>query len=547
MIGCTHKASEFKQGQATMRSLTTTLLVALALTGCSSGGGGGSPQLAPAWQSGVFQPAANFTNQCAKPRSGTDPITNTPYPDRAGTLLDEKNWLRSWNNDLYLWYGEVVDQNPANYATTQAYFDVLATTAVTPSGAPKDKFHFTYDTATWEALALTGSQAGYGAQWIILSRSPPRSLVVAYTEPNSPATAPTADLQRGEAVITVDGVSLPNANTQAEIDMLNAGLFPSAAGQAHTFMIQALGGVTRTINMTSANIATASVQNTRTIATANGTVGYLLFNDHLATAELALFNAFTALQAANVADLVIDIRYNGGGYLDIASEVGYMVAGATRTNGKTFELTQFNSKHPTIDPVTNTAITPTPFYSLSLGFAPGLGPNQPLPAVNLARVFVLTGPDTCSASEAVINGLRGAGVEVIQIGSTTCGKPYGFYPQDNCGTTYFSIQFRGVNALNFGDYTDGFSPQNTVAVASGTPVGVLLPGCSVGDDFNHQLGDPAEARLAEALAYRQAGTGVCASPPTGISKLLRAQSGAAMEARLPASPLRALMLPRPLH
>ena len=59
---------------------------------------------------------------------------------------------------------------------------------------------------------------------------------------------------------------------------------------------------------------------------------------------------------------------------------------------------------------------------------------------------VLTGPDTCSASESVINGLRGVDVEVNLIGGPTCGKPYGFYPQDNCGTTYFAIQFQGVNA-----------------------------------------------------------------------------------------------------
>ena len=68
-----------------------------------------------------------------------------------------------------------------------------------------------------------------------------------------------------------------------------------------------------------------------------------------------------------------------------------------------------------------------------------------MPTLNLTRVYVLTTADTCSASESIINGLKGAGVTVNQIGVTTCGKPYGFYPQDNCGTTYFSIEFRGVN------------------------------------------------------------------------------------------------------
>jgi hypothetical protein len=124
-------------------------------------------------------------------------------------------------------------------------------------------------------------------------------------------------------------------------------------------------------------------------------------------------------------------------------------------------------------------------------------------------VFVLTGPETCSASEAVINGLRGVNVQVIQIGSTTCGKPYGFYPQDNCGTTYFSIEFQGDNAQGFGDYPDGFSPQNSAALTS-----AVLPGCSVADDFSHQLGDPAEGRLSEALDYRAGGS--CTVPPTGV-------------------------------
>ncbi len=96
-----------------------------------------------------------------------------------------------------------------------------------------------------------------------------------------------------------------------------------------------------------------------------------------------------------------------------------------------------------------------------------------------------------------MNGLRGVNVNVIQIGTTTCGKPYGFYPTDNCGTTYFTIQFRGVNAMNFGAYTDGFSPANTQAA-----VGTVVPGCSVGDDFTAQLGDTAEGRLAAALMYR---------------------------------------------
>jgi hypothetical protein len=132
----------------------------------------------------------------------------------------------------------------------------------------------------------------------------------------------------------------------------------------------------------------------------------------------------------------------------------------------------------------------------------------------LKRVFMLTGPGTCSASESIINGLRGIDLPVIQIGSHTCGKPYGFYPADNCGTTYFSIQFKGVNAKGFGDYADGFIPNGT-GVAGVT-------GCQVADDFAHALGDPAEVRLATALGYAAgqpcpAPTGAQAPPRTALS------------------------------
>jgi hypothetical protein len=99
----------------------------------------------------------------------------------------------------------------------------------------------------------------------------------------------------------------------------------------------------------------------------------------------------------------------------------------------------------------------------------------------------------------VINGLLGVGVQVVQIGHTTCGKPYGFYPTPNCGTTYFAIQFQGVNAKGFGDYPDGFTPSGSGTAGANA---ASLPGCLVADDFAHDLGDPLEGRLAVALGFR---------------------------------------------
>jgi hypothetical protein len=470
--------------------------------GCGGGGGddGGGPPPRPAsgWVAGSYLPAASFAGKCVNPRSGTNPETGLPYNEIVGTAADENNWLRSWSNDLYLWYDEIVDRDPGLYGTP-AYFELLKTTAVTASGTPRDKFHFTYDTADWLALVQSGSEAGYGAVWAELATRPPRQIRVAYTQPSSPAAA--VSLQRGEEVLLIDGVDVVNSNTEAGINVILAGLYPATLDESHTFRLRhPQTGAQRDVILRSATTTIDPVQNVGVIPTQSGPVGYIHFTDHLITAEQQLIDAFAMFSQQTVTDLVLDLRYNGGGLLAIASEVAYMIAGAVPTAGQDFERLQFNDKHRSMDPVTGAPLIPMPFFNASSS-------AQPLPTLNLRRVYVLTGPTTCSASESIINGLRGVGVEVFQVGSTTCGKPYGFYPQDNCGTTYFSIQFQGVNDAGFGAYGDGFTPQNTVAAGA-----ERLPGCSVRDDFTRNLGDPLEARLATALAYRDSQNLACPAP-----------------------------------
>jgi hypothetical protein len=488
----------------------------------------------------VYRPSSTFVSQCASPRTGIDPYTGRRYPDTQGTTLTENNFLRSWTNELYLWYSEVPDLDPSIYQTP-AYFGLLKTSATTPSGNPKDKFHFTYPTSQWESLSQSGVSAGYGAEFIVIAAKPPRQVLVAYTQPGSAAALPPASLVRGDEVVSVDGVDVVNAADSASVATLNAGLFPSAVGVSHVFGILYPGSATpRLVTMVSASVTSTPVQHVETIAAGAGTVGYLLFNDHIATAEQGLVDAFTQLAAARVGDLVLDIRYNGGGYLDIASEAAYMIAGPGPTAGKTFELTAFNDKHPTYDPVTNQLITPVPFHSTSQGFSVTAG--RALPYLGLSRVVVLTGSNTCSASESIVNSLRGVGIQVIQVGGTTCGKPYGFYPQDNCGTTYFSIEFKGVNQQGFGDYPDGFSPANT----AGT-MGVSVPGCAVADDFTHALGDAGEARLAAALGYLA--TGTCPAPSSSVStgrlRTMAAQVRPTSDGVLHRSPFRENRILRP--
>ncbi len=502
--------------------LTLILPIAALIASCGGGGGGDS---GGGTGFASLPAASTLAAKCAAPRSGIDPITGAAYPDHLGSLLDEQNWLAAWTNDLYLWYSEVPYPEPANHSTTGSYFKALKTSKLSPSGAPKDQFHFTQDTAAWEAESSTDLQIGYGSTWSLSKATPPRHAVVAYTEPGTPATSSGAALVRGASILRVDGIDLVNDASSAGVAILNAGLFPATANESHSFVVQDPGSsTTRSITMVSTRFNSTPVQNVGTLA--EGAVGYMLFNDHMASAESALISAVWQLKNAGVSDLVLDVRYNGGGLLTVANELAYMIAGPAQSSGKTFEQLSFNDKHPNIDPVSLTSNAPILFRSTAAGLGTTAA-GTALPALNLARVYVLTGSDTCSASEAVMNSLRGVGVEVIQIGATTCGKPYGFYPTDNCGTTYFSIQFRGVNAAGFGDYSDGFAPQN--GAASALAAGAILPGCAVADDFTHALGDPGEARLGAALHYRA--NGACPAP-TSLSAARMAKTLSATEGQV---------------
>lgn len=488
---------------------TTTALRSLALAAilgaaCSSRPGGGSAL-----------PSEALAGRCAAPRPGTS--------DQQGTLADEKAWLRAWTDDLYLWYREVPPSNPDAFPTAAAYFAVLKTPALTPSGAPKDQFHFSRSTAEWELLSRRSAEVGYGMELVLLSERPPRSAVVAQVEPG--AAAALAGIARGTEILAVDGAAVVDGDPA----VLNAGLFPAAADETHTLTVRDAGASTsRAVTLVSAVVSTTPVRSAVLTSPGGRKVGYVLMNDQLQAAEGALASAIGQLRADAVQELVLDLRYNGGGYLLVASQAAYMISGFS---GGTFERTIFNDRYPGFDPVSGEPVS-LPFYPYRYFSAPA---GAALPTLGLDRVVVLTGRGTASASESLLNGLAGIGRQVVQIGATTRGKPYGFYPWDNCGTTWFSIQFQGVNALGFGDYADGFSPGGSGPAS--------FPGCAVADDFLHALGDPAEARLAAALGWLD--TGACPTP--GAAPAVRSLASAEAERGwlLPRSPLRELRLPLP--
>lgn len=472
---------------------TASTLVVLSACGGGGGGGGGSKIFIPdtgsssTWQQGVFKPSTDFANKCAVPRTGRSDVTGESFKDTQGSLLDEKNWLRSWSNENYLWYNEITDVNPNNGDTPTEYFDKLKTFNKTSSGALKDKYHYTEATAQVEARYSLGAVYGYGLGLYNGSLVPPRDVNVAYVEAGSPAEL--AGMKRGEKIVKVDNIDIVNDNTASGVDAINEGLFPSQINQVHTIETLPNGASqTKKYVLQSASVVEKPVYFSKVIATDTGNIGYVVFNSHVDTAEAQMADVISSFKAQNVSDVVLDLRYNGGGYIYIASDVGYMLAGA-KSEGKIFDQLTFNDKIGKDKPIN----------FLSVGSS-GATQNTKLPTLDLTKVYIISGPHTCSASESIINGLRGVDVEVILVGTQTCGKPYGFQSRDNCGTTYSSINFSSSNAKGYGDYSEGFFP---ASVDNGLD---QIAGCSVGEDLTHDLGDINEKKLAAVLSYRSTKT-----------------------------------------
>jgi carboxyl-terminal processing protease len=451
------------------------------LVSCGGGGGGSSD----------LPTAASVANQCTAPRAGTS--------DTAGSIDTEKTWVRSFMNETYLWYQDIPQVDAASYTAAaygnstykalDAYFRALKTTkTTTPSRKLVDQFSFTVNTADL-VKQQSGIASGFGMRRTPVLSVSPRSVRVLHVEQGSPAQI--AGVQRGDTITSVDGVDI-NDPSAAGLNAILAGLNPAVAGKTTVLGLQAPGTATRIVSVTSSdNITVTPVSLTATFAVGSDTVGYLSLNSfNVKSAEKQLIDVVGQLKAANINELVLDLRYNGGGYLTMSSQLAWMI-GDTNLVGKTYEKTICNDKNPFA--ICNVAGV---FQQTSVGLSVATG--QTLPQLNLKRVFVLTSSNTCSASESLINGLSPF-IKVVQIGSTTCGKPYGFYFTPNCGTSYAAMQLKGVNAVGFGDYADGIAPT-----------------CQVGDDLSKERGDPTELMLAGALKYIS--TGSCPAVSMGSMK-----------------------------
>ena len=389
-----------------------------------------------------------------------------PPPPQVCSVTSEKQWLRSYMDDWYYWYAISPKPAPGGYPTVDSYFKALLYTGTDPN-FPADRWSYATSTEAYQRFFGDGKTLGFGVMvaGLEVTDRPDLPLLIRYIEPRSPAAV--AGLARGDQILTVNGV--PASQVIADNDY--TALSPDQVGQSLSLDVRGPAG-DRTVVLSAAVYPLVPVNNVSVVRTPGGkAVGYLVVKDMLTQALTPADAAFASFKASGVREVVIDLRYNGGGLVSAAAGLASYPS-AARTAGQTYASLLYNDRHSGSNQ-----------SYLFKNYANALG---------LSRVYVLTGPRTCSASEQLINGLRPF-VDVVTIGDTTCGKPVGFLPQDDgCGTTYSVVNFESVNARNEGRFFDGFDAT-----------------CPVGEDWSQPLGSVGEPLLAEALDH--ADTGLCSS------------------------------------
>jgi len=365
-------------------------------------------------------------------------------------VVSRQGALHDYFFDWYFWYALSPFPLPGTQPTLDAYFESLLYTGSDPS-FPADRWSFHQSTSSFVQFYGYGQTLGYGLAVAGLevttpTPQPAAPLWVRYVEPQSPAAA--AGVVRGDQVVSVNG--------RPASDMIAAGDFsvftPAAAGDTiHVVLENA--GAQRNVDLVASVFALTPVPTATVVASPGGRrMGYLVVKGMLDQAADPLASAFAVFASQGVDELVIDLRYNGGGLVSIGRLLAsYVNPGLTA--GQTYAALRFSDKRANAN---TTYVFRTPGNALAL-----------------TRVYVLQGPRTCSAAEQVVNALKPF-VDVVQIGDTSCGKPLGFQPvDDGCGETFAVINFETVNANNEGRYFDGLAPQCVVAEDFSKPLGAL--------------------------------------------------------------------------
>ena len=435
-----------------MRRFGTALSFIALLSACGGGGGGGG----------------NDGGTITPPPSGT-----TPPPATAGcTLRERQDWATAQLKEWYLFPETLPANTTATANTVDAHIDMLTATA---RAQGRDRF-FTYLTSIAEENAFinSGSTAGFGVRLALNSGQ--RRLFIAEAYEGAPALA--AGIDRGTEILAI-GTSASNLRTIDAIITaegnggVNNALGPSTVGTTRVLRISNAQGV-KDVTVSKADFSLPPVSErygARILDDGGKRVGYVnLRTFGTQTADPALRSAFASFKAAGITEVIVDMRYNGGGLVSIANLLGDLLGGNRQTSD-IFSITAFRAE--------KSSNNSTRFFSPK---AESIAPTK--------IAFIGTG-SSASASELVINSMVPYfKSNVALIGTNTFGKPVGQIALDRaaCDDRLRVIAFATQNAAKQGDYFGGLATTMEVS-------------CQAADDISRQLGDPQEASTRQALDF----------------------------------------------
>ncbi|MFK7992552.1 MAG: S41 family peptidase [Granulosicoccus sp.] len=384
----------------------------------------------------------------------SQPLTFRPTA-RNCELEDINSWVYQSMQDYYLFYRQVPGNvNTASYESPESLIADLRV-------APNDTFSYVTDETTYSAFFDEGESFGYGWNF---ARTADNTLLFSLIEPNSPLAI--AGVQRGDELIAINGIDIPDLDqlSQAELDDI-FGVDDEIKTLELTIAEVGASSASQ-VSVTKSRYELQTVLDTRVIEQNGVKVGYLHFYQFVNTSSQELEQAFSTFEAAGVSELVVDLRFNGGGRISVANELASHIIGDNHKDD-VFTTFAFNDKYEALND--------------SLNF------QEMQSSVSLNRVFVLQSGNTCSASELIVNSLRPF-MEVITVGSNSCGKPYATTPNIACGKVVNALEIELLNAAGAGGYFDGIAAD-----------------CPVATDVRRPLGELSEPLLATALNYIETG------------------------------------------
>jgi C-terminal processing protease CtpA/Prc len=425
-----------------------SFILACSLVACGGGGGSGG----------------------GAPIGGGGP---TPTPSTAACSLSARqDFAKSVIDEWYL-FPTLVDNsvNKANHSTVQSYIDAL----VAPARAQNRDRGFTYITSIAEENAFynSGSSAGFGFR-LGYDTSQNRVFVL---ESYEAAPALNAGIDRGAEIVAI-GTSASNLQSVASLmasggsqAVVNA-LGPSDAGVTRVLRVNR-GGTLSDITLTKTDFSIDPVSNrygAQILNDGGKRVGYINLRTFIgAPAEQDLRAAFAEFRAQGVTEVIVDLRYNGGGLVSTAELFGDLLA--ANKVGQVFSRTAFRQTKASNNSVKNFAAQPQAIAATKIAFIGYSG--------------------TASASELLANAfIPYLGANTALIGANTFGKPVGQIALDNaaCDDRMRVMAFQTENAAGQGNYFTGLAS-------------VFQRTCAAPDDITRQLGDPNESAIKAALDF----------------------------------------------